>query len=129
MCDLHQRLRQWGFMLHMHISPSKNSVLTSLGTRGRERRHFPDENSQPVAFIYSECLRASITLTSRRNNSVPRSISSHAVNFYSPLHCCAVLQQLTAAFRYSLFPDEAEILLSPNACFIVACEATLEIIV
>jgi hypothetical protein len=22
MCDLHQRLRQWGFMLHMHTSTS-----------------------------------------------------------------------------------------------------------
>ena len=32
------------------------------------------------------------------------------------------------ACRYSFFPDEAEVLLSPNARFFVASEPTLEVL-
>ena len=35
--------------------------------------------------------------------------------------------QLTIILRYSFFPDEAEILLSPNARFIVSGEVNLEV--
>jgi hypothetical protein len=35
---------------------------------------------------------------------------------------------LTFRFSYSFFPDEAEVVLSPNARFFVANEATLEVL-
>jgi hypothetical protein len=38
-----------------------------------------------------------------------------------------VAPQLTIILRYSFFPDEAEILLSPNARFIVSSEVNLEV--
>ena len=41
--------------------------------------------------------------------------------------CRLAQERHTVCCRYSFFPDEAEILLSPNARFIVANEATLEV--
>jgi hypothetical protein len=57
----------------------------------------------------------------------------HAFRHIRALSCrvswqCRLAQERHTVYcRYSFFPDEAEILLSPNARFIVANEATLEV--
>ena len=39
-----------------------------------------------------------------------------------------LLLLLSPSYSYSLFPDEAEVLLSPNARFVVTSECTLEVL-